>query len=585
MGGRAPRDIAMGSHVEEIKERLSIADVVGSYIKLEKAGANYKARCPFHNEKTPSFYVSPERNTYYCFGCQAKGDIFSFVEAFEGLDFMGALRVLAERAGVKLISGNWSKDSKKELLLKILDDATRFYEETLSSHNEAKSYIMNRGLTEKTLEIFRVGYIPTDWRLLRDYLKQKGYKDEDVLAVGLIKKSDKGSSDPYYDTFRGRIMFPVSDASGRVVAFTGRTLDEESNPPKYLNSPETNLYQKSKILYGLDKAKTDVRKRDYSILVEGQMDLIMSHQSGFTNTVAVSGTALSENQAEGSGLVLVSRLSKNVIIAFDSDDAGVKATDRAVRIALSLGMDVKVAHIQGGKDPADIIKGDKNAWGQIVKSAKSFIDFSIDSLATKKLDEKLFRRQVTAKVLPYIAVVGNAVDQSTYIKQVADKIGIKEEALWEELKKVPTVQIGIENKPTVSSKSRGERLELIERKILGLLYSPKYFKGDETKRLLVERAVGPERWKILGILPRETISEFELEAEVSYGDDRNVEKEWLELLYNLEEEYHKKRLANLLEELHSAERDKKTDTAREKMKEIDVVSRRIQELKKLITSL
>jgi len=575
----------MGSHVEDIKERLSITDVVSSYIKLEKAGANYKARCPFHNEKTPSFYVSPERGTYYCFGCQAKGDIFSFVEAFEGLDFMGALRVLAERAGVKLVGGNWSKDSKKELLLKILEDATRFYEETLASHSDAKKYIMGRGLTEKTLEAFRVGYIPTDWRLLRDHLKKKGYKDEDVLAVGLIKKSDKGSSDPYYDTFRGRIIFPISDASGRVVAFTGRTLDEEANPPKYLNSPETSLYQKSKILYGLDKAKSDVRKRDYSILVEGQMDCICSHQAGFTNTVAVSGTALSENQAEGSGLILVSRLSKNVIVAFDSDDAGVKATDRAVRIALSLGMDVKVAHIQGGKDPADIIKGDKNAWGQIIKGAKSFIDFAVDSLATRKLDEKTFRRQVTAKVLPYIALVGNAVDQATYVKQVADKTGIKEDALWEELRKVPVAPVSQVSAPTATGKSRGERVELIERKILGLLYSPKYFKGDDTKRLLVERAVGPERWKTLSALSRETVSEFELEAEVSYGDNRDVDKEWLELLYNLEEEYHKKRLVTLLEELHSAERDKQTDTAREKMKEIDVVSRRIQELKKLIASL
>jgi DNA primase len=577
----------MSTHVQEIKEKLGIADVVGSYIKLEKAGSNYKARCPFHNEKTPSFYVSSERGTYYCFGCQAKGDIFSFVEAFEGLDFMGALRVLAERAGVKLTAGNWSKDSKKELWFKILEDASRFYEENLNANPEAKAYITGRGLNEKTLETFRVGFVSSEWRSLRDYLKKKGYKDEDVFSAGLIKKSDKGgSSDPYYDTFRGRIMFPIADASGRIVAFTGRTLDEEANPPKYLNSPETALYQKSKILYGLDKAKADVRKRDYSILVEGQMDCICSHQAGFTNTVAVSGTALSENQDEGSGLMLVSRLSKNVIIAFDSDDAGVKATDRAVRIALSLGMDVKIAHIQGGKDPADIIKADKNAWGHIVKGAKSFIDFVIDSLMAKKLDEKTFRRQVTAKVLPYIALVGNAVDQSTFVREVADKTGIKEDALWEELKKVPTVSTAPSTMaPKSMGKSRGERVELIERKILGLLHSPKYFKNNETKRLLVERAVGPERWKILSAFTKDALSEFELEAEVSYGEKHDVDKEWLELLYNLEEEYHKKRLVILLEELHKAERDKAGDSAREKMKEIDIVSRRIQELKKLITSL
>jgi len=172
----------MSTHVQEIKEKLDVADVIGSYIKLERAGSNFKARCPFHNEKTPSFYVSPERGTYYCFGCQAKGDIFSFVEAFEGLDFMGALRVLAQRAGVKLTGGNWTKDSKKELYLKILEDATCFYEENLASNTEAKAYILGRGLTEKTLETFRVGYIASDWRLLREYLKKKGYKDDDVFV-------------------------------------------------------------------------------------------------------------------------------------------------------------------------------------------------------------------------------------------------------------------------------------------------------------------------------------------------------------------------------------------------------------------
>ncbi|MFA6095451.1 MAG: CHC2 zinc finger domain-containing protein, partial [Candidatus Paceibacterota bacterium] len=243
----------MGSHVEEIKGRLGIADVIGSYIKLDKAGANYKARCPFHNEKTPSFYVSTERGTYYCFGCQAKGDIFSFVQAFEGLDFMGALRVLADRAGIKLSPGNWSKDSKKELYFKILEDATRFFEEGLAGDEAAKAYLAKRGLSDKTVDAFRIGYVSSEWRSLRDHLKKKGYKDEDVLAVGLIKKSDKGSQDPYYDTFRGRVMFPITDASGRVVAFTGRTQDEEANPPKYLNSPETALFQKSKILYALDK--------------------------------------------------------------------------------------------------------------------------------------------------------------------------------------------------------------------------------------------------------------------------------------------------------------------------------------------
>ncbi len=583
----------MGSHVEDIKERLSITDVVGSYIKLEKAGQNYKARCPFHTEKTPSFYVSPERGSYYCFGCQAKGDIFSFVQAFEGLDFMGALRVLAERAGVQLTRGNWSKDSKKELWLTIMEDAARFYEDMLTRYAEARAYIEGRGLSAETIGAFRIGYAPSEWRLLRTYLKEKGYRDEDVISVGLIKRStsprsgsDKSGGDPYYDTFRGRIMFPITDPSGRVVAFTGRTLDEEANPPKYLNSPETALYQKSKVLYGLDRAKSDIRKRDYSILVEGQMDLIMSHQSGFTNTVAVSGTALSEIQSGDSGLSLVARLSKNVIVAFDSDDAGVKATDRAVRIALSLGMDVKVAHSKGGKDPADILRSDKNAWAHIIKGAKSFVDFSLDTLREKGLDDKAFRRQVVAKVLPYIALIDASADQTTYVKRVSDATGIKEDALWEELRTITKkTSDSVRLVPVPAESTKSDRIDLIERKVLGLLYSSLYFKGDETKRLLIERAVGPERWRELSTLPKEVLSECTLEAEVSYGDSTDLEREWRELLFGLEEEYQKKRLALLLDALHKAERDKRTGEAEKVMKEIDIVSRRIQELKTLITSL
>ncbi|OHA86334.1 MAG: DNA primase, partial [Candidatus Zambryskibacteria bacterium GWB1_40_5] len=283
----------MSSSVDQIKSKIDIVSLISSYIKLEKAGTNYKGRCPFHNEKTPSFFVSPDRGSYYCFGCQAKGDIFTFVQEFEGLDFIGSLKVLADQAGVVLESYNVGEKTEKQRLHSVLEQAVFFYQKKFSDNKEAQDYLKNRGVSEKTIKDFRIGFAPADWRELFDYLSGREIGEKDMLAVGLIKQKEGTTS--YYDTFRGRIMFPINDSSGRPVGFSGRILVSDDKSPKYLNSPETVLFNKSEILFGLDKAKKDIRLRDYSILVEGQMDLIMLHQIGMTNAVASSGTALTPN--------------------------------------------------------------------------------------------------------------------------------------------------------------------------------------------------------------------------------------------------------------------------------------------------
>ncbi|HQO70878.1 MAG TPA: DNA primase [Candidatus Paceibacterota bacterium] len=309
----------MNSSVQKIKERLSIVDVVSSYISLEKAGKNYKAKCPFHNEKTPSFFVSPDRGTYYCFGCNAKGDIFSFVEKFEGTDFLGALKILADRAGVDLEEYKNKNKDKTELYYEIMEEATIFFEDNLKAKLEARSYLLSRGLNDQSIEKFRIGFAPDSWSSLINHLKKKDFKTEDILAVGLIKKKDTPDQtqkeDHYYDRFRSRIMFPISDSAGRIIAFSGRIFGQSEDSKdgivnaKYLNSPETPLFNKSSVLFGLDKAKSSIRNLGYSIVVEGQMDLILSHQSGFTNTVAVSGTAFtdslvdSQNKINNLGLI------------------------------------------------------------------------------------------------------------------------------------------------------------------------------------------------------------------------------------------------------------------------------------------
>ncbi|HVT75098.1 MAG TPA: DNA primase [Candidatus Paceibacterota bacterium] len=574
----------MSSHVQEIKDKLDIAAVVGSYIKLDKTGANYKARCPFHNEKTPSFFVSPERNSFYCFGCQAKGDIFTFVEKFEGLDFMGALKVLADRAGVKLDRDATPRDNRKEILYDILEKATAWFEERLVAEPHAKEYALGRGLTEKTIDAFRIGYAPNDWRQLRSYLKGKGYKDEDVAAVGLIKKTDKPGGDPFYDVFRGRIIFPIADSSGRVVAYSGRIVVDDGKSPKYLNSPETALYVKSKTLYGLDKAKTAIRERGYSIVVEGQMDLVMSHQGGFNNTVASSGTAFTDDTGTDSAFGLLTRLSDNIVLAFDSDSAGQKAVKRIVP-AISLGMNVKIVDIKGGKDPADIIKADPKEWVAMLGKKKDFIDYLTDVIIDSKANPASVAKQVKTDIFPYIAAIPDDTPRFQAIKKVADRLSISEDALWKDLQtyvKANRPQAGASpgsGGPSAGGQSTGrrlERLESIERKLLGILYSKKYWNGDEARKKELEGVAGEEKARAFGALSVDDRDELTLEAEVTYGDGE-WQREWNILMLSFEEESAKKKLEAAMAELHRREKEK-GDTS-ELIKNIHVLSKRIQEVK------
>ena len=319
------------SDVEKIKERLGIVDVVRSYIPVEKAGASYKAKCPFHNEKTASFNISPERNVYYCFGCGARGDIFTFVEEFEGLDFAGALTFLADKAGVQL-SGVSKKDtSLQESLYRVMEEALLYYEKEYTSSPEASLYLQERGVGEATIASFRIGFAPDGWRHLYDFLSKKGFSDSLLEKAGLIKASEKKENETsrFYDRFRNRIMFPIMDSAGRVIAFSGRTLEKRDDVAKYINSPETELFNKSDVLYGYDKAKTHIRNANACILVEGQVDLLMAHQAGFPYTVASSGTSFT-----GSHLARIKRMTDTLIIAFDRDRAGLSCLPRRQRLWL-----------------------------------------------------------------------------------------------------------------------------------------------------------------------------------------------------------------------------------------------------------
>ena len=583
----------MNSPVEKIKEKLSIVDVISSYLKIEKAGKNYKAKCPFHNEKTPSFSISPDRGMYYCFGCGAKGDIFSFVEHFEGTNFLGALKILAERAGVELSLYENKEKDKTDIYYEIMEEATSFFEKNLSLNKEARSYLLNRGVNDHSINSFRIGFAQDSWTTLFDYLIKKGFKKEDIEIVGLIKKKEAKSTsgspdsqsefrDRFYDRFRSRIMFPINDSSGRVIAFSGRifkTINNNSSieEAKYINSPDTPLFNKSNILFGLDKAKSSIRSRDYTIVVEGQMDLILSHQAGFTNTVAVSGTAFTDttidNQSNINNLGLVQRLSSNIIFAYDGDDAGIRAVNRSSIIALSLGMQVKVAIFPKGKDPADIISLDYKKWEDIIKNKTDIISFHLDKICESTKDKESRRKAIIEKIFPFLIMIESSIKKSNYIKEIDEKTGISENAITEDFKKYEkiaplTIHRGNGTEEKIETKSRRTDLE---KKLFGIFF----WKGENEEQLskieelmaLFEENIGSEKFKKM-FLQYESISEdLSFEAEMWYCDKIDVLfKDTKEIILNLEEEILNEESFSLLLKIKEKERNKDDMT-------VDLISR------------
>lgn len=565
------------SSVEQIKSKLDIVTVVGAYIKLEKAGANFKGKCPFHNEKTPSFFVSPDRGSYYCFGCQTKGDIFTFVEEFEGLDFVGALKVLAEKAGVELERFDRGEKSEKDKLFSILEQATFFFQKNLSENKSAQEYLKKRGITDETIKNFRIGFAPDEWRELHDFLLSKNVTEKDMLAVGLIKKAE--ASEKYYDTFRGRIMFPISDSSGRVVGFSGRILVTDDKSPKYLNSPETTLFNKSEILFGLDKAKKEIRLKDYSILVEGQMDLVMMHQVDIVNTVASSGTALSVEH-----LTKLRRLSSRIIMAYDGDSAGFSASDRSAKLALSLGMDLKIAQMPEGKDPADLALQNPEELRDILRKSKHIIYFLTDALLEKKLDSRKLGKEIQTRVLPYVALLQSNIEKAQFIKTIAQKTFIKEDALWADLKNVNITTTVDEVSKNISEKNLLGRKDHIEKRLVGILLWQKSAQKPTITVSEIEKKfidiVGDSGYDLF----KQTKDEKEVlifEAESYYAGKEDIASEVAELLVGLEEEYLKKKFGEAMENLQKAERDKNSAEVLKYLEECQNISQQINNLKKL----
>ncbi len=452
--------------VEKIKQRINIVDLISETVALKKTGRNFKALCPFHNEKTPSFIVSAERQIWRCFGCGKGGDIFSFIMELEQLEFPEALKILADRAGVKLESSPVKSPNVKikERLLSLHHLAAEFYQYLLQKHSmgeRARKYLKNRGISQGVTTTFGLGFAPSSWDNLTRFLNKKGFTSQEMILSGLGIKGQRG----VYDRFRGRIMFPLKNHLGQTIAFAGRVLDPEAKEAKYVNSPETPLYIKGETLFGINVTKDAIRKSGSALVVEGEFDAISSYQVGVANVVAIKGSALTEAQVR-----LLKRFTERIILALDADVAGEAATRRGIEIADGAGLDIRVIDIPLGKDPDEAAREGKGVWKKAVAEAVGVYDFLIAS-TVKRFDANSAygKKKISEELLPILAKINNTIVQAHYLKLLAGKLAVTEEKINEALKKVKLLPQGAGFAQPAQVKTVKDRDELLEEHLLALV--------------------------------------------------------------------------------------------------------------------
>ena len=430
MGGYIPDEL-----VEEIRDRSDIVEVISDRVLLKKSGANYKGLCPFHSEKTPSFTVSPAKQIFHCFGCNEGGNVYQFVMKIENLSFPDSVLLLARRYGINIVEQKVKgvNSSQKNTLYDVNAMAAEFFQRQLSELPQGKTareYLRKRGITENIIESFKIGYASPSWDGVHQFLKKKGISADIQNSAGLIKERENGGG--YVDRFRERIIFPISDSEGRIVGFGGRVLNDTDSRPKYLNSPETLVYKKGNILYGLHITKDLIRKSKDAFLVEGYFDLITAYQHGIKNVIATSGTALTEDHAR-----LLRRYTETVTLVFDGDEAGRNASNRGGIVLLNGGVKVKVIPLPQGNDPDSFIREKKgDGFFNISKGSKPFMEYIINKEATES-DLKSIDGRVKCinAVIPFLSLMNNSVEKSMYISSLAEKTGVSEKAIMDEMSK------------------------------------------------------------------------------------------------------------------------------------------------------
>lgn len=447
------------NQIEEVKNKTDIVSLISEYIEVKKAGRNYKANCPFHGEKTPSFMITPELQMYKCFGCGRSGDVFTFLEEHEGMEFKEALKYLADKAGIELAFTKQTETSEREKIIEINKNALSFYNYVLNDHPQGKKIIeyltSERGLTPESIKNFKLGYSPESFDALSKYLvEKKKFKLNDLLKTGnLVGRG--------IDRFRGRVIFPLFDHRGNAVGFAGRILPwVNQDMAKYINSPDTEAYHKSKVLYGFNITKGDVREKDYVVIVEGELDMISSYQAGIKNVVAIKGSALTEDH-----LRLIGRFTKKIVLCLDSDFAGNEAAKRGAILAVDMDFEVKVAELVGFKDPDEIARNNVESYKKAIEGAELLWDFLIETTVKKYgLDTGESMKKISNEMMPLISLIKNETMRENYAETLGRKLNVDKTTVLRQLSnlKLPIVENTIDKK----TKSVKDRRQLLEEKLL-----------------------------------------------------------------------------------------------------------------------
>ena len=447
------------NQIEEVKSKTDIVSLLGQYLELKKAGRNYKANCPFHGEKTPSFMVSPELQMYKCFGCSKSGDVFTFLEEHEGMEFSEALKYLADKAGVKLVSFKPEVTSEREKIIEINKSALNFYEYVLNSHPQGKRIleylIKDRGLNLETIKLFKIGYSPESFNAFSDFLtKKKKFNLNDLKLTGLLV--GRG-----IDRFRGRVIFPLFDHRDNCIGFAGRILPwVKQDMAKYINSPDTSAYHKSKVLYGLNLTKSFIRDEKFAVIVEGEIDMISSYAAGVKNVIAIKGSALTEDQIR-----LIGRFCKKIVLCLDSDFAGDEAAKRGAILAFNMDFEVRVAHLVGFKDPDEIARSDPEKYKKAIDGAIGIWDFLINNAVLKYgIETGEGKKKISSEIIPLIATIQDEIVKSHYIEVLSRKLSVPVEAVFSQIEKNPSKQKTDEISDV--QKQEKTRRQLLEEKLL-----------------------------------------------------------------------------------------------------------------------
>jgi DNA primase len=551
--------------VEEIKQKIDIVDLIGSYIKLKKAGANYKASCPFHQEKDPSFIVNPNRQIYKCFGCQRSGDIYSFIQEMEGVDFPGALKILADRAGVRLKRIDKKHYDNTKKYYEINELAAKFFEYILKKEKlgeKALTYLKDERLLEdKIIDKFRIGYALNAWDNLTKFLRKKGFSQEDIIKAGLAIKGKKNNS--IYDRFRGRIMIPILNPADKVVGFTSRILPDldDGKMGKYINSPETPIFNKSRTLFGKNYANKKIRETGRAIVVEGQFDVISSHQSGFTNTIATSGTALTKDQ-----IGLIARVAEEIIFAFDSDSAGRQATDKGVELALATDLEVKVALIPGKfGDVDDVLRADPKLWEKALKNSREVLSYYYSRLVPDKAKDLSANRKKKI-VKQFVGQVKKAKDpiiEGDWLERLSEDLEIDDQFINQAMDKYR--QDEKEYRNDSQEKAKQTKPADKQKRIIGLVMT---FKDlfDSIKKELKPELIGDKQLREIyqKFLKGEKLTDSQrkladslvLEVENDYPeqDSQIVQEEYKQLLDRIKAEANDKLKEEYAQKINQAEK-------------------------------